>query len=150
MIDRIHGIGFFCDDIREEVGGTTTVVGILKDNFAVPSVPGFIPKLGVYARIHIPVACEPTEARLFITIPGQDRTQIGYADISLMEETIAQAKADGSANGGIVMSAVASPLQILAPGHITLECECAGEAVILGSLNIVIAAPLELDQQTTH
>jgi hypothetical protein len=45
----VRAMGVFCDDIREEVQGMHSLVGIYPDNVNVPVVPRMMPKLGLYA-----------------------------------------------------------------------------------------------------
>lgn len=45
----------FCDDIREEVTGKTTIVGAFGTDLQVRQFPAFIPKLGMFLRCMLPL-----------------------------------------------------------------------------------------------
>jgi len=53
---RPRGSTIFCDDIREEVGGKHTYVGVYTDVMKIeaPSLPVLIPTLGTVVRVIIP------------------------------------------------------------------------------------------------
>jgi len=59
MMPDPYGITFFCDDIRNEVGGKSTFVGVYRDNLNVLKMAGGktetqLPKLAAVVRITIP------------------------------------------------------------------------------------------------
>lgn len=42
----------YCDDIRHEVGGKTSVIGIYGDSLLVPEIPTIIPKLCIFCQVY--------------------------------------------------------------------------------------------------
>ena len=138
MNNRIHGVAFFCDDIRHEVGDRNTFVGTLPDNFEVPAVPGLIPKLGIAVRIHVPVELEPNDLNVFISVPGENRELMAAVDKGAIASTLETARAQGAGMGGFIINAVASPFHVHQAGKVLLECECGDDRFTLGSLNIVV------------
>jgi hypothetical protein len=105
-------VGFFCDDIREEKSGQDTVVGILADNFKVPSAPGMMGKLGIYVRMHFDVTSEAKKLQLRIKIPGATDLVLGPPDEQLIENSIQEAKIRNFPFAGVILRAVISPFHI--------------------------------------
>lgn len=48
------GISLFCEDIREEVGGKRSLMGVFDTDLIVPHFPIVIPKLAVLIRLIVP------------------------------------------------------------------------------------------------
>ncbi len=136
MIDRLHGITIFCEDIREELGNKVSLIGILPDNLNLSSIPGTLPKLGIYTRIHIPITWEPCALKMFMSAPGTERMLIGETSLELMAESLDMAKRLGGLNGGLTISTIAQSFHIPEPGRIVLECEAPNETFVTGSLNL--------------
>jgi len=73
-----YGISHFCDDIREEVGGKFSLMGVYSsDLIFIGSAPGQIPQLGIATTIIIPSSIEISEIKLVVSSTsreGDDKT----------------------------------------------------------------------------
>lgn len=55
MTDRpLHANCVFSEDIRQEIAGTSTIVGVLSSTVEVLDFPVTLPKLAVYVRVFVP------------------------------------------------------------------------------------------------
>lgn len=135
-MNRIQATALFCDDIREEVGGKSTIIGILPDNFQAPEVPGAIPKLGMYIRLHFPVELEARDIPVFLTEPNGDPNQISIFERDVIAKTITEAKAKGNVVAGLTLTAIASPFWVKSFGRFVLQLDTGDDAIFLGSLNV--------------
>src|SRR5689334_701395 len=79
---RWSAIGFFCEDIRQEVNNVDTLIGVMPDNVAIgKNVPGMIPKLGIYVRVHIEPELEVKSITLTADFfDGKHRQVLGVFD----------------------------------------------------------------------
>jgi hypothetical protein len=129
-------IGIFCEDIREEVGGTHTVVGVLPDNVNIGRLPGMLPKLGVYIRIHLDKEANPKTLKARMKVPGGTIFEI--ADFGeLIGPTKEQTEATNVPFAGLVAKSTFTPLPINQIGRIEAIVEVDGTEYICGVLNLV-------------
>jgi hypothetical protein len=66
-INYVHGI--FCEDVREEVGGGATFVGVMSGPLVVPQFPGKLARLAVVVWLVGPTGDPRGEIELIITTP---------------------------------------------------------------------------------
>jgi len=139
-------IGLFCEDIREEVSGSHTIVGVMPDNISVSGPPRkedgqaiIVPKLGVYLRVKLEVAHKPVgsiTARL--SFPGLPDFPLG----EIGPETIAKAFEDTAAKNlplvGMIFKAVISPLQLSKSGVASAFAKVEDREILAAILNIQI------------
>lgn len=129
-------VGLFCDDIRSEASGVDSLIGVMSDNVAVPSVPAMLPKLGIYTRVNIRIDAEvetiSVKADFF---DGIHQQSLGTFDA----ETVAREKEGAARRGspliGFIFRTLLSPLPIQQYGRIRLWAKINDEEFICGSLN---------------
>ena len=69
----------YCDDIRQEVGGKVSLMGIYTGMMYLPEMPALLPRICVYSSLSVPIddAIDHIEFELMVdgeivlTIPGQ-------------------------------------------------------------------------------
>lgn len=136
----ISAVSIFCEDIREEKSGQDTIIGTLPDNIEVPHVPGVMPKLGLYVRIHFDIDKMPrsVSGKLVNTdgsvIPFQDWEAAAIA------KTFADSKKNQAPLVGLIMKLVAGPYPIPKTGKLLAIVIINGEEFIAGALNIIAPA----------
>ena len=135
-MNSVTAIGLFCEDVRQEVGGTITLVGILADNISVPSIDGAIPKLAMYVRANIPVDSPPEQAYLYLCDEKHRNIISDYDRIAIAENQI-KASEQGNSYLGLTFTVVASPYPLQKFGRIWLELDYGTQNIYAGSLNIV-------------
>jgi hypothetical protein len=144
-VQPVSVVCLFCEDIRQEHNEMNTLVGILPDNLAFPSLPAMIPKLGVYVRINIDATVDPGAMEILLSVPGKEsRISIGTISQSLIEKARKQAQEKGSPIAGIISRAILSPFEVLQAGRIRALAIIRDEQVLCGGLNIEIRS----DQST--
>jgi hypothetical protein len=136
MMRPFSFIGMFCEDIREEVSGTHTLIGILPDNINIGGVPGALPKLGVYIRIQLDKDSNPKTLKSRVKLPGG--TIFEFADLQpLIATAKAQAEEKGTPFTGLVAKGTFTPLPIPELGRIEAIVEIDGTEHICGVLNLL-------------
>jgi hypothetical protein len=95
-------LGVFCEDIREEKGGTDTLVGILPDNVGVPSFPGGFPRLSIYVRVILPLDFEPSPIELSMIAPTGERVSLSQIEVGEIAEALKAGGEAGNPTAGMV------------------------------------------------
>lgn len=135
MTPEWSAIAIFCEDIREEKSGQDTLVGILPDNLRVASVPGMMPKLAVYVRIHVLRAARVREVN--VRLEMLDGT---FAPVNDLTEVLAR-DAGTSESIGLLAKTLISPFPVTATGRVKAIATVDGTDYVCGSLTI------EIDEQ---
>ncbi|AOY00121.1 hypothetical protein [Jeongeupia sp. USM3] len=73
MVDRLQSHSIFCDDIRHEVNGKTTLVGCYAGVMYVQAFPALLARLCILNQVVIPLASE-AKGTVSITIMKEDET----------------------------------------------------------------------------
>jgi hypothetical protein len=134
---HIDAIALFCEDIREEKGGSQTLIGVMGDNIMVPSFPGAMPRLGIYIRLHILTQNSPCKYDIFLCHPNGERGHITTIDEDLVASTMQDAKAAGNKITGIYSQLVAGPFPVTQAGRIRVELVWQEQTRQIGSLNFI-------------
>lgn len=137
-----YAYSVFCDDIRQEINGKITMVGIYTDRLLVTSLPTVLPKLCLALSI------ATDKSRMF-----EDLSVIGTfgADevfkIELQKEQIQNivAQAPKSENPAkfftVQLNAILTPFQLQRTGKLTIEVIADGEKLECGGLEMALAPP---------
>jgi hypothetical protein len=139
----LNCIALFCDDVRDEINNTTTVVGIMPDNLFVTAIPGALQKLALYVRCNIDV-------RMTVTGPLQIFLQHTDGSRHLLQEIPPQflntQKANMTANGlpfmGIFSRFNFAQFMIPTPGLVSAIVRFEGQETVCGVLNVGQATSL--------
>lgn len=134
----ITGSTLFCEDIREEVGGSATLVGVMPDNIGVPGVPGALPKLGIYTRFAVPSDGEPKAMQVVLRAPDGEESVLGDFAVELVRQSCADAQERGNPIAGFVSTAMAGPFPIKEQGRFLAILRVGRKDLITGSLNFEI------------
>jgi hypothetical protein len=136
----INAVGFFCDDIREEVGPKDSVMGIYPDNITVPVIPWAFARLCVYVRLNIGTEWDQKNITIHLRFEDGKQIEIARFKPELIESEFKGAKERGAPLVGLVAKVVASPLHISVVGRIRVVA-IAGDAEILCATLHVILEP---------
>jgi hypothetical protein len=136
-------IGLFCEDIREERSGQDTIIGVLPDRINITSLPGMLPKLCLYVRVHVspPEEVGPIVAR--IIMPDGKTLAEGKMEDEKIEQSRSKAAKDGHPYMGVILKFVIAPLPITQEGRISAEVDIGGrkEKEVCGALHLNLLAP---------
>jgi hypothetical protein len=143
----MNTVGIFCEDIRDEVGGTHTVIGIVPDNVhlqrrKLPTTKDssiLVPKMGFYVRANLESGGDiPRGMSAEIALPDREPMMLG----SLTQENIEAAFRESISNKlpfvGVIFKGVLSPLPIGRSGLAELRLKIDGRVILCGTLNILI------------
>jgi len=135
-VSALSAMVLFCEDIRQEVSGQVSLVGILPDGLHLPGIPGMIPKLGMYVRAHIPVDLEPTTAYIYVFGPDTERTLVAQFDPEMIHRAQSEARAMGLPIAGVINLITASPFTVEKEGRLSIEMDWGEERLYLGNISI--------------
>lgn len=119
----MRAVGFFCDDLRQEVGDRDTIVGILKDTTTVAKIPCALPKLGIYIRVQFDPNDPPQRIAARLDTPWGEVVDLGNADRELIETARNNALRSKQPHAGVVMTGIVTPFLIRAPGLVTASVD---------------------------
>jgi len=128
-------IGIFCEDIREEVGGTHSIVGVLPDNVAIGRLPGMMPKLGVYIRIQIDSDADPKSLKARMKTP--DGATFELADFGELIRGTKEHAEVAKFPISLIAKGALTPLPINKVGRIEAIVEVDGTEYVCGVLNLI-------------
>jgi hypothetical protein len=139
--------GLFCEDIREEVNGSHTIVGVMPDNITLAGPPAkdagsslLFPKMGIYLRINLDVSHRPEGAITARAVfPGIPEVSLGELGSDAIEKAFADAVAKNFPVVGVVFKAVLSPVQFKESGLAQAFVKVEEKESLGAMLNIQIA-----------
>jgi hypothetical protein len=137
----ITAVALFCEDIREEQQGTSTIVGVLPDNLSVGSGPGFLPKLAIYLRIQIDHAVTVSTIRARIIFSDGRELEMAPFDLGSFEAAKKESIQNSIPYTGLVAKAIISPVSIQESGRIEVIMAVNGEEFVCGMLRLIISDP---------
>lgn len=130
----------FCDDVRHEIGGKISFMGVYSGKLISSDLPGILPKLCVAVTLH--TAIENPFKKLSIKGIFRDQEvfamELGEEEISVAESQAA--KRDDASAYYVQLLAILSPFQVEEPGRLSLQILADGERIKTASLDIEIAS----------
>lgn len=144
--DEPVAMTIFCDDVRNEVGGKFSYIGIYTGGMHVPAFPAVLPKFAFVVNVIEPRAMAEARnepVRINIYLPGEEKPLLS-GDFGAIKDDLHGMPAihmqeDPGANQivtGYAMFVVA-PLVIQRPGRIRVRCEYPGLGLMrAGSLGV--------------
>jgi len=138
-----HGvsiIGLFCEDVRDEVGGTHTIVGVLPENIDFPAWPATFARLCLYVRFQIDPAADPGQISVHWLLPDGTIAAKAELEPTMVRTAREDAIAKKSPTVGFISKFVASPLRMGNHGRIQAIATVAGESFVCASLYVNVKA----------
>ena len=130
----------YCDDIRQEVGGKITLVGIYPGQCLVPSLPCTLPKLCVVMNFSATRADPITTITAIGSFAGNEVFNMSL-DPSQVSQIMAQSfeqRPDGK-NMMLMLMGVIAPFNVPNAGKLTLSITANGEELFCEGLEIALA-----------
>lgn len=149
-MNDVSVVGVFCDDIRQETAGTVTIVGVYPDNITVPLIPGVLPKLCGYVRMHLRPDFKPGRIVTRMLSPSGKELSASEAGVQLVDNMLKTARAEGKPYAGLVASFAVVQLQITEIGRLRLVVTIGEDEYIAAALNVRVAPGQNKDQRTTQ
>ena len=137
-----YAYAVFCDDIRQEINGKITMVGIYTDRLLVSSVPTVLPKL----CLALSIATDKEKMFEEISVTGTfGRDEVFKMELhkEQIQNIVAQApKSETPAKFFTVqLNAILTPFQLERTGKLVLTVMADGEELECGGLEISLAPP---------
>jgi hypothetical protein len=146
-----RGYVIFCDDIRREVGGKYTLVGIYRSDMVIHAeLPVALPKLGLAIQVQSPIDKPLDRVKVLISLPGDSEGSpsvtaelVGSKALARSPEVPEDIECFVALNAELVLS----PVEIKQEGYIRVRAETEGELLRIGALRIRKNIPEEAPQQ---
>jgi hypothetical protein len=133
---KFSALSVFAEDIREEVAGTQTIVGVMPDNMAVPSFPGLFPKIAVYTRISFDPGFPPKNLSIACTLNDTLELAADTFATEMIEGSVRATRAKDGPIATLVSKILIGGITISGPSRIRVVVSNASGDVLAGSLNI--------------
>lgn len=128
-------MGIFCEDIREEIASTQTIVGVFPDNLNIPHVPIGLPKLCLYIRIAVDPFIDIDPMTIWLVTPDGQEQQVSAIDPSLVASTQAIVRASGTPMATLISRVIAAGFPVVAFGRLRAVLRTKDEEIVCATLN---------------
>ena len=142
------GFSFFCDDLREEIGGKISLMGIYdRDLFFRADTPFAIPKFVIFVRYFEIIGAFSDDLVLNVFLPGDEADRpamslpISRPNISSPEASLAL-PVDSEPVLSLSVPVFLSPWEIKCEGAVKVRMQCGGVVTRLGELQVRKGEPL--------
>lgn len=138
MTRYVHAI--YCDDIRQEVGGKITLVGIYAGQCLVPSIPCALPKLCAILNFSATRADPITSITVVGSFAGNEAFNMNLDAVQIsqiMAQSIEQSPE--RKNMMIMLMGIMAPFNIPGAGRLSLAVTANGEELSCEGLDILQA-----------
>lgn len=130
----INAIALFAEDFRQDVNGTTLLIGIIPDGMLFASFPAVLPKLVAYAKINVPLSFEPRPISVFMRGPGLPEVKIGDFTPEVIKNGQSLAAENEAPFLGLICVSMATPAAISEAGHIVVDMVIDNQITQIGDL----------------
>jgi hypothetical protein len=139
---QINVMALFCESVREEQAGLTTIIGVLPDNLNLEvqsddQTPSklHLTRFSIYLRVNFSVDCELGTGKVRLILGDNAVHELSDIPAAILNEAKTNALQKGNAIAGVLMR-TALPADVLQTGKIRAEVEIDGETYIAGILNL--------------
>lgn len=133
----VNAVAIFCEDIRQELTGQVTLVGIMPDTIRISQIPTLVPRLSVYVRVHITVPEQPNE----ISAKLVGANSAPFPPLNWKKDAIEKAFTDLRAKkvpfAGFVARSSAALFPIHQEGLLSVIVSIDGKEYTAGAINII-------------
>lgn len=140
MTPYAHAI--YCDDIRDEVGGKSTLVGVYHGSLLVQSFPVTLPKLCVALQVVLPAESVPEGMKIRVMKDDEllAEGEMALADFEAAMEAIPEEERGPEPSEEkawvIASNFIFSPMRLDGPGMIRVQVEAGGREIKANGLRI--------------
>ncbi|SRR5260370_41652712 len=127
-------MGIFCEDIREEVGGLHTLVGIYPDGVYVPTIPSVLIKFALYVRATIDPDEEAKPISMWLISPKGEERELNRLDEATIEKAKSEVRAAGTPFATIISKILTTNFPITEYGMLKAVARIDGKEVVLCSV----------------
>jgi hypothetical protein len=136
-----YGYTLFCDDIRHEMGGKMSYMGVYRSIMYVPAFPFQLPKLAIaitYLELKTEKQAETVELLVYLPGDPDDKPSV-RAPVSFdAEKVISLPSENPTAERQVSMQTILemTPFLVVAPGSIKVRIKRDDEVIKIGRLQI--------------
>lgn len=142
------GMAFFCEDIREELGGKVSYMGIFGQDMVIQGAkPALMPKLSIAAHVNIPRTKQNTVLRIVVTRTTGELIE-NLIEMQGEIERPDNAPPDDDRYTQAIVHLNAVPFQIADDCEVSVRAFIAKEELWLGTLPIRFASVANQDTTT--
>lgn len=137
---KIYADVLFCDDIRNELGGKISLMGLYTKDLVVPEIPYILPTLGLFVTLAFDDIEVVNGMEVCVSHAGIDQT------IPMDEDLLMHAKGELQSSFGsevamnpkhrFSVNMIISPFRIKEDSFISVDVKCAGGVIHGGHLGI--------------
>ena len=135
-MNNISVVALFCSDVRQEKGGTETIVGVFPDTVNVPTIPGAFAQMHIYVRMHMLPSFKPRQIITRIVQPDGSEFDRSEMDQVLVERTREKAIEKDSPYMGLIAKFTMVPMHIAHEGRLQVIVSVDDEDHVAGALNL--------------
>jgi hypothetical protein len=150
QIQPPYGMAIFADDLRDEMHGKSSLMGIYGPTMYLPAnttFPVLLPKFAISMHWFEPVANYPDNIEFRIYLPGDEagKPTAKYATNALHDQLKNAAFPEADEDGQVLMmlspNVILSPVQLNQVGRVRVKVFRDGEEWPIGNLFIELAKP---------
>ena len=101
-MNDISVVAMFCSDIRQEQGGTVTLVGVFPDNVNLPKLPGAFSQMYIYVRMHLLPSFSPKQIITKVLLPNGSELDRSEIEAELVQRTRKKILETGAPTVGLI------------------------------------------------
>ena len=147
----ISATAIFCEDIREEAGGSFTLIGVLPDVINIAPPPGpqeqmaaaqsqrpprrMLSKLCIFTRVSFDPAREFSSVNVRLTMPNGMSRELGEVPRATIEEARQFAKSEGHSTASVLVRHAFNDFKVGRPGEMKVEVLIDGAFMTAGALH---------------
>ena len=134
-MNKVSSVGLFCDDVRPEISGQQTIVGVYGDNLALSQIPGALPKLGFFVRVNFEMSFKFETLSHKLMLSNGTLFFENNIDADLIKQSINEAREVNSPIYGFKTFGVAMNFPVESAGRLNLFSVVDGTDYLAATLN---------------
>ncbi|MGY0561669.1 DUF6941 family protein [Luteimonas sp. A277] len=139
---RPYAHAVYCDDIREEVGGKSTLVGVYHGSLMVQSFPATLPKLCVVLQVVLPAENLPEGLKMRVMLDeellaeGEMAVRDLEAALAAIPTEVERSKPSEEKGWVVAANFIFAPMKLEGPGMIRAWVEAGDQEMKANGLRI--------------
>jgi len=124
----------FAEDVRQEVNGQKTIVGVYQGGLKVPSLPTILPKFAIHADLFIPIdmLCSDVALKLYMNDALLQSFDVPSGTLVGARESVVAKVADATGYG-VQLVLMMQPFEVRQTGRVRLRAVIDGQKEVYGN-----------------
>jgi hypothetical protein len=132
----VEALGLFCDDVRDELGGTHSIIGVYPDNLDIPTVPVTVPRLSMYVRLNVDSDDDPCEFSLFLIHADGEEHPLQKMQADYVAGGLAMSRHQQNPKTGFIAKSFIMGLQVKNFGRMKVVVRFTDKEITAATLNV--------------